>query len=57
MIRLLIARLRELIWPAIFAVILAPLAILVAIIAPGAIALTFSLGLAAITMAILANRA
>ena len=57
MIRLLFARLRELIWPAVFAVILALAAILVVFVAPGAISLTLALGLAAITMAILANRA
>ena len=57
MIRLLFARLRELIWPAVFAVILALAAILVVIVVPGAISLTLALGLAAITMAILANRA
>lgn len=57
MIRLLIARLRELIWPAVASVILAVLAIVVAFVTPGATALTLALGSAAITMAILANRA
>lgn len=55
--RLLLARLRELVWPAVIAAVLGPLAIIVALVSPESISLAISLGSAAITMAILANRA
>lgn len=55
--RLLLARLRELVWPAVLAAVLSPLAIVVALLVPESISLAISLGCAAITMAILANRA
>jgi len=55
--RLLLARLRGLVWPAVIAAVLAPVSILTAILAPDAISLALSLGLAAVTMALLASRA
>jgi hypothetical protein len=55
--RLLLARLRELVWPAILAAVLAAASVLVGIFLPNAVAAAVSLGLAAVTMALLANRA
>jgi len=55
--RLLLARLRELIWPAVLAAVFAVASILVGIFLPNAISAAVSLGLAAVTMALLANRA
>jgi len=55
--RLLLARLRELVWPAVLAAVLATASVLVGIFLPNAIATAVSLGLAAVTMALLANRA
>lgn len=55
--RLLLARLRELIWPAVLAVVFGPLAVIVALVSPESTSLVIALGSAAITMAILANRA
>lgn len=55
--RLLLARLRELVWPAIIAAVLAAASVLVGIFLPDAVAAAVSLGLAAVTMALLANRA
>jgi hypothetical protein len=51
--RLLLARLRELVWPAVLAAVFAAASVLVGIFLPAAV----SLGLAAVTMALLANRA
>jgi hypothetical protein len=55
--RLILARLRGLVWPAVIAAVLGPLAIIVALVSPGSIALVVALGSTAITMATLANRA
>lgn len=55
--RILLARLRELVWPAVIAAVLGPLAIIVAIVSPESIGLVVALGSTAITMATLANRA
>jgi hypothetical protein len=55
--RLLLARLRGLIWPAVIAAVLGPLAIIIALVSPGSIALVIALGSTAVTMATLANRA
>lgn len=48
--------LRNVVWSAVFAVIMAGLAIFVAILAPGATNLVISLGLGAIVASILAQR-
>ena len=48
--------LKNVVWSAVFAVILAVLAIFVAILAPGATNLVISLGSAAIVASILAQR-
>ena len=53
----LFARLRDVVWPAVLAALLAPAAIIVAIAAPEMVSLTLSLGLAGVTMALLATRA
>lgn len=53
----LFARLRDVVWPAVFAAVLAPAAVVVAILAPEMVSLTLSLGLAGVTMALLATRA
>jgi predicted permease len=55
--RLLLARLRELVWPAVLAAVFATASVLVGIFLPDAISAAISLGLAAVTMALLANRA
>lgn len=55
--RLLLARLRGLVWPAVIAAVLGLLSVIVAIVSPDSTALAISLGSTAITMAILANRA
>lgn len=53
----LLARLRDVVWPAVLAAVLAPLAVVVALVAPEMVSLTLSLGLAGVTMALLATRA
>ena len=50
-------RLRDIVWPAVLAVVLAVLAILIAIIFPQALAAVLALGISSITMALLAQRA
>lgn len=57
MFRLFIARMRELVWPAVLAAVLSPLAIIVALINPDSATVPLTLGLAAVTMALLSNRA
>lgn len=57
MIRLFIARMRELVWPAVLAAVLSPLAIVMALINPDSVTVPLTLGLAAVTMALLSNRA
>jgi multisubunit Na+/H+ antiporter MnhG subunit len=50
-------RLRELVWPAVLAAGLAVLSVGYAFIGPGSLSETLSLGLAGITLALLASRA
>lgn len=57
MIRLLLARLRGIIWPAVIAAVSAAASVLAAIFAPNTISLPLAFGLAAVTMALLASRA
>ena len=49
-------KIRDIIWSSVFAVVLAAAAILVAIIFPEALSLSLSLGLGAVTAALLAQR-
>ncbi len=49
-------KIRDIIWSSVFAVVLSVFAVLVAIIAPDALSLSISLGLAAVTSALLAQR-
>jgi hypothetical protein len=49
-------RIRDIIWSSVFAVVLSALAIIVAFIAPDALSLSISLGLGAVTSALLAQR-
>lgn len=51
-----IVRLKDVVWTAVFAVALAVVAILVAIILPSAITLVVALGLASVTLALLSWR-
>lgn len=53
----LLLRLRELVWPAILAAVFAVASIIVALFVPSAMPLSLSLGLASISMALLAQRA
>ena len=53
----LMTRLRELVWPAVIAAVLAGLSVITAFLAPGSLSKAVSLGLAGITMALLASRA
>jgi len=50
-------RLRELVWPAVLALVFALASVLTAFVAPGSLSKVVSLGLAGITMALLAQRA
>lgn len=52
----LLMRLRDVVWSAVIAMALAVLGILVALIAPDAVALVGALGLGAVTSAVLAGR-
>ena len=49
-------KIRDIIWSSVFAVVLAAAAILVAVVAPEAVSLSISLGLGAVTSALLAQR-
>ena len=51
-----ITRLQELVWPAVLAVVLTVLAVGTAILAPERLSQALSLGLAGVTMALLAIR-
>lgn len=49
-------KIRDIIWSSVFAVVLSVAAVLVAIIAPDAVALVVALGAGAVTSALLAQR-
>mgnify|MGYP003340457063 CR=1 len=49
-------RLRDLVWPAIAAVVFLGLSLLVALFAPERLSLTVSLGMAGVTLGLLAQR-
>ena len=49
-------KIRDIVWSSVFAVVLSIAAVVVAIIAPDAVALVLSLGLGAVTSALLAQR-
>lgn len=49
-------KIRDIIWSSVFAVALSVASILVAVIAPDAVSLAISLGLGAVTSALLAQR-
>jgi hypothetical protein len=52
-----ITRLQELVWPAVMATVFTVLSVGTAFLAPGSLSKVVSLGLAGITMALLAQRA
>jgi hypothetical protein len=52
-----LAQLQDIVWPAVFAAVLAPACIITAFLAPETPILAVSLGLAGITMGLLATRA
>jgi hypothetical protein len=52
-----ITRLQELVWPAVLAVVFAVLSVGVAFLSPESLSKAVSLGMAGITMALLAQRA
>lgn len=54
--RALVALLRDVVWPAVIAAVLAPLGVLLALLRPETPALGATLGLAAVTFALLASR-
>jgi hypothetical protein len=49
-------KIRDIIWSSVFAVVLSLAAVLIAIIIPDALSLSISLGLGAVTSALLAQR-
>jgi len=51
-----LTRLRDLVWPAVGAVVLAGLSVVTSLFAPERLSLTLSLALAGITMGLLATR-
>jgi len=55
--RKLLKTLSQVIWPAVIAVVLAPLSVMAALVAPGNLTVSISLGIASVTMALLAQRA